>query len=71
MQFHSDPVLVLCVHLNAVDVTEISQKCYQVCFGVNHMADAIFGPDQQRHLCVLLALLQRERERLHMYHPLK
>lgn len=57
MEFHSDPAVIFCIHLNAVDMTEISKKCHQVCFGVNHVADAIFGSHQQSHFCVLLALL--------------
>lgn len=57
VQFHSNPVLILCVHLDAVDMTEISQKCHQVGFGVDHMTDSILRPHQQCHLCVLFALL--------------
>lgn len=64
MQFHSDSVLIFCIHLNAVDVTEIGEKCHQVCFGVNHMAYTVFGPDQQRHFCVFLALLQKRGREL-------
>lgn len=43
MEFHTDPVLIFCVHLDAIDVAEIGQKSHQVRFGVNHMADSIFG----------------------------
>lgn len=69
VQFHSDPVVVFCVHLNAVDMTEIGQKGHEVCLGVDYMAYTVFGPHQQRHLRVLLALLQKGRQSQHMHIP--
>lgn len=57
MQVHSNPVIIFSIHLNAVNMAEVSQKSHQICFCVYHMTDAVFRPHQQSHFCVLLALL--------------
>ena len=58
VELHPDILLVLSVHLDAVDVAEVCQQCHQVGLGVDDVADAIPGPDQQGHFCVFLSLLQ-------------
>lgn len=50
--------LVLGEDLDAVDVAEVGQQGHQVGAGVDDVADSIAGPHQQRHVRLLLALLE-------------
>lgn len=57
VKLHPYVLLILRVHLDSVDMTEVGQQGHQIGFGVDHVTDAVSGADQQRHLRVFLSLL--------------
>lgn len=59
VQLQPDVGLVLGEDLDAVDVAEVGQEGHQVGPGVDDVTDAVTGAHEQRHLGLLLPLLQK------------
>lgn len=61
MQLQPDVGLVLSDDLNAVHVAEVGQQGHEVGPCVDHMTDAVAGAHQQRHICLFLPLLHKDK----------